>query len=48
MIIRQANTAIASSLTQFGNKVIYYDAFDFIVNLANNAKANGFTQPLTY
>jgi cholinesterase len=48
MIIRQANTAIASFLTQFGNKVIYYDAFDLIVNLANNAKANGFTQPLTY
>jgi phospholipase/lecithinase/hemolysin len=46
-VIQQANSAIQSSLAQFGNKVIYYDSFTFISNLANNAVANGFTKPLT-
>jgi phospholipase/lecithinase/hemolysin len=46
-VIKQANTAIQSALTQFGSKVIYYDSFGFITNLANNATANGFTKPLT-
>jgi phospholipase/lecithinase/hemolysin len=46
-VIQQANTAIQSSLAQFGSKVIYYDSFGFVTNLANNAVANGFTKPLT-
>jgi phospholipase/lecithinase/hemolysin len=46
-VIQQANSALQTSLAQFGSKVIYYDVFGFMVNLLNNAAANGFTQPLT-
>ena len=46
-VIQEANSAISSALGQFGDKVIYYDVFSFLVNLANNAASYGFTQPLT-
>jgi cholinesterase len=47
-IIEQANAALESSLEQFGENVIYYDVYSFMVNLLNSAPAHGFTQPLTY
>jgi phospholipase/lecithinase/hemolysin len=46
-VIQNANTALQKSLGQFGTKVIYYDSFAYITDLANNAIANGFTRPLT-
>lgn len=47
-MIGEANTAIASSLTQFGSKVIYYDVFNFMLNLMANKDAYGLTQPTSY
>lgn len=46
-VIAQANSALKTSLAPFGKKVVYYDSFSFISNLANNAAVNGFTKPLT-
>ena len=46
-IIQAANTAIQTSLKQFGNKAIYYDSYGYITNLLNNAQSLGFTQSLT-
>ena len=45
-VIQQANTAIEKALKPFGSQAIYYDSFDYIVGLLNNATALGFTQPL--
>lgn len=47
-VIQQANAAIQFELAQFGSQVIYYDVFDFMVNLANNGAAYGITQPTSY
>ncbi|KAF2492076.1 hypothetical protein BU16DRAFT_529446 [Lophium mytilinum] len=46
-VIQKANDALKAGLTQFGSKVIYYDSFTFVSDLAENAAANGFTKPLT-
>lgn len=45
-VIQQANTAIEASLKTFGNKVIYYDVFSFMVNLLSDPTKHGFTYPL--
>lgn len=47
-VIQEANAALKSSLGQFGDKVIYYDVYTFLINLMDSASAHGFTQPLTY
>jgi phospholipase/lecithinase/hemolysin len=47
-VIQQVNSAIASSLTQFGSKVIYYDVFSLMLDLIANKDAYGLTQPTTY
>ena len=51
-VIQQANTAIENSLKPHVDKVLYYDAFGYLSNLAANAGKsvgnNGFTQPLQY
>ena len=41
--ISSANNAIAAALKSFGDAVIYYNVFDFLVNLQQNAAAHGFT-----
>ncbi|KAF2736112.1 hypothetical protein EJ04DRAFT_511245 [Polyplosphaeria fusca] len=46
-VISAANSAVQSSLSQFGNKVIYYDAFGYISRVLDNPKKSGFTAPLT-
>jgi cholinesterase len=46
-VIQNANSALQKSLSQFGNKVIYYDSFGFLTGLLYNATANGFTKPLS-
>jgi len=47
-IIENSNAALKSSLSQFGDKVIYYDVYTFMVNLINSAPSHGFSKPLTY
>ena len=47
-VIQQANAAIESALTQFGNNVIHYDVFSFMVNLAENGASQDLTQPTQY
>jgi phospholipase/lecithinase/hemolysin len=47
-VIQQVNSAIASSLKQFGSKVIYYDVFSFMLDLIANKDAYSITQPTTY
>ena len=46
-VIQAANSALQASLKHFGNKVIYYDVYEFMTCLLDNAAANGFTKPLT-
>lgn len=47
-VITNANQQLEQTLTStFGDKVIYYDSFSYITNLANDAVSLGFTQPLT-
>ncbi|KAF2121439.1 hypothetical protein BDV96DRAFT_564261 [Lophiotrema nucula] len=46
-VITSANTAIKNSLTQFGKKAIYYDAFSYISGLLQDPTGEGFTAPLT-
>lgn len=47
-IISNANEQLKNVLSsQFGAKVIYYDSFSFISDLASNAASHGFTQPLS-
>jgi len=47
-VISDANDALESALSDtFGDKVIYYDSFSTISDLADNAVQNGFTEPLT-
>ena len=46
-VIQQANSAIQSGLSKFGDKVIYYDVFTFLTKLLSNPTAHGFTKPLT-
>ena len=41
--ISGANAAIAEAMKQFGDAVIYYDVFDFIVKLQKDAASHGFT-----
>lgn len=41
--IQQANTELASNLKQFGDKVIYYDAFKIMNDIWNVPEAYGFT-----
>lgn len=47
-VIAAANAQLKRDLkAKFGSKVIYYDSFTFISNLAANATKYGFTAPLT-
>ena len=47
-VISNANAQLKSTLSsKFGSKVIYYDSFAYISNLAANAPSYGFTQPLS-
>ena len=41
--ISDANDAVAAALKPFGDTVIYYDVFSFVVELQKNAAAHGFT-----
>lgn len=45
-IIQNANSALETSLKQFGSKVIYYDVYSFMTGLLSNAPATGFTKSL--
>ncbi|KAL0936384.1 GDSL-like Lipase/Acylhydrolase [Colletotrichum truncatum] len=45
-VIMQANAAIKKSLEEFGNKVIYYDVFSFMMQILNDPAGYGFTRPL--
>jgi len=42
LCIAAANDAIKASLTQYGEKVLYYDTFNFMVSLYNNPNKFGF------
>jgi len=42
LCVAAANTAIKASLVHFGDKVLFYDAFDFIVNIYNSPAKFGF------
>lgn len=47
-VINNANEQLKDLLgSEFGDKVIYYDSFSFISNLASDAASHGFTQPLS-
>lgn len=47
-VISAANAQLKKDLqSQFGSKVIYYDSFTFVSNLAANAQSYGFTAPMT-
>lgn len=46
-VVQAANSALQASLKHFGNKIIYYDVYEFMTGLLDNAAANGFTKPLT-
>lgn len=47
-VITDANDQLKKTLSsKFGDKVIYYDSFSYISNLASNAPSLGFSEPLT-
>ncbi|KAK5939811.1 hypothetical protein PMZ80_008193 [Knufia obscura] len=47
-IISDANENLRSALTNaFGDRVIYYDVYSYMLDLAENAEGYGFTAPLT-
>ena len=47
-VISNANAALKATLSaNFGSKVVYYDSFAKISDLADNAVGLGFTEPLT-
>ncbi|KAF2104353.1 hypothetical protein NA57DRAFT_70563 [Rhizodiscina lignyota] len=44
-VIQNANDAIESELKQFGDKIIYYDAFKYMEYVVSTASLHGFTAP---